>query len=942
MPTVLEISVRVDLSEAFSASASRILTACSTAGTREIYLGFSAAGLVFSALKSLAPVLWSDLGSVNKKMPGEFRHVNEKSFLGLQRFRSTCEVIGSARKSRAKKQSETPRRIGPMKLGRLLLLGALLVVASWTTWGNAAGEGQIPGQGTLNIIHPDGKSGPGCPLEHTSVKAEVSGFMSRVTVTQTFHNPAKEKIEAIYTFPLPGDAAVDDMLIRVRDRVVRGEIKRREEARRIYEQARDRGQVASLLDQERPNIFTQSVANIPPGEKVEITIKYVEMLPYDDGAFKFVFPMVVGPRFIPGQPVSKQGTGWAPDTDRVPDASRITPPVTPEGVRAGHDIDLTVSIDAGVPIIEMKSALHEVEIAQETKNRATVSLKNKKEIPNRDFVLRYLVAGDEIRSGVLTHKDGKQGYLALILIPPKRVRPEQVAPKEMIFVIDRSGSQHGKPLDKAKETMKYVIEHMNPEDTFNVIDFGNTANMLFSEPKKNTPEYRAKAIRHIESLDARGGTWMAPAVELACKQPAPENRLRIVTFMTDGYVGNDFEIISLVQKLRGKSRWFPFGAGNSVNRFLLDNIARVGGGEVDYVLLNSSAEEVGKKFYERIASPVLTDATLTMQGVSLEEVYPEAISDLWDRKPLIFKARYFTSGKGTVTIKGFSGGKEYKQVLDVTLPEKGSENSSLAALWARAKVDDLMGRDLMGVQCGKPKQEMVDEIVRVALEHRIMTQFTSFVAVEETVVTIGGKLTTVTVPVEMPDGVSRERIFGDAKAKEGTAALPATMPVSGLMFGASPEGRASPRIQGAIAPGKQAHVAKRSDAGVATREKVSTLGSAPKEEKEADYALMDKAARKSSDPMDKLSPELRAIVERKDQRTTFTEGKVAVKDGKATVKVWLTATTEEVTKKLKELGLEISFNALTGKMVIGVISLEKIPELAKVAEVKLIEPVSAS
>jgi Ca-activated chloride channel homolog len=826
-----------------------------------------------------------------------------------------------------------------MKLGRLLLFSALLLVGGWASCAGASEKSQLPGQGTLTVIEPDGKPAAGCPLEHTSVKAEVSGFLSRVSVTQTFHNPSKEKIEAIYTFPLPGDAAVDEMLIRVRDRVVRGEIKRREEARRIYEQARDRGQVASLLDQERPNIFTQSVANIPPGEKVEITIKYVEMLPYDDGAFKFVFPMVVGPRFIPGDPVAKQGTGWSPDTDRVPDASRITPNVTPEGVRAGHDIDLSVSIDAGVPILDVKSSLHEVDVTQETKNRATISLKNKKEIPNRDFVLKYLVAGDEIRSGVLTHKDGKQGYVSLIMIPPKRVRPEQVAPKEMIFVIDRSGSQHGKPLDKAKETMKYVIEHMNPDDTFNVIDFGNTANMLFSEPKKNTPEYRAKAIRHIESLDARGGTWMGPAVELVCKQPAPENRLRIVTFMTDGYVGNDFEIISLVQRLRGNSRWFPFGAGNSVNRFLLDNMARVGGGEADYVLLNSSGEEVGKKFYQRIASPVLTDISLTLQGISLEAVYPEAISDLWDRKPLIFKARYSSSGKGTVTIKGFSGGKEYKQVLDVALPEEEAMNGSLASLWARAKVDDLMGRDLLGVQRGKPKQEIVDEIVRVALEHRIMTQFTSFVAVEETVVTIGGKLTTIAVPVEMPDGVSRERIFGDAKA--AMAQLPAAPPGSSVYRGRASEAQLSHRVEGSMAFGKQAYPSAAPPVKPEARKKVASALSLPEEEKDSRHAVADKTDRKNAEPLDKLAPELRAILERKDPRGTYTDGKVSVTDGKTTVKVWLTSTSEEVTKKLKELGLEISFNAMTGKVVIGLISIDKLAELAKMPEVKLIEPVSA-
>ena len=598
-----------------------------------------------------------------------------------------------------------------MKHHKWFAVLALALMGVGLSWLSAIAGAEVPGQGTLTIIEPDGKSGAGCPLEHTSVKAEVSGFVSRVSVVQTFHNPRKEKIEAVYTFPLPNDAAVDAMLMKVGDRVVRGEIKKREEARRIYEEARDRGHVASLLDQERPNIFTQSVANIMPGQKVEITIKYVQVLPYDDGSFKFVFPMVVGPRFIPGQPTGKKGPGWAPDTDQVPDASKITPQVTPEGTRAGHDIDLTVSIDAGVPIRDIKSKLHEITIKRDGSNLATVALKDKKEIPNRDFVLEYLVAGDRIQSGFLAHKEGKEGYVALIMIPPKRIKPAQVSPKEMIFVIDRSGSQHGKPLDKAKETMKYVIDHMNPDDTFNVIDFSNTARMLFSEPKQNSPETRSKAVKYIDSLQANGGTWMGPAVEEVCKTPSPENRLRIVTFMTDGYVGNDFEIISLVKKLRGKSRWFPFGTGNSVNRFLLDNMARVGGGEVDYVLLNRPGEEVAKKFYQRIASPALTDISLSTEGVVLDDMFPAAVSDLWDRKPVIFKARYSKAGKGSVTIKGFSAGKPYEQKLEISLPERETANSSLGSLWARAKVDDLMDRDLMGVQRGKIKNELRDQII---------------------------------------------------------------------------------------------------------------------------------------------------------------------------------------------------------------------------------------
>ncbi len=807
------------------------------------------------------------------------------------------------------------------------------------------GLGAPLGQGSLEIIEPDGKPGPACPLKHTSVKAEISGFVTRVEVKQVFHNPRDVKIEAIYTFPLSANAAVDDMTMRVGDRVVRGIIKRREEARRIYEQARDRGRVASLLDQERPNIFTQSVANIMPGEKVEITIKYVETLNYDDGYFKFVFPMVVAPRFIPGLPSGKQGTGWAPDTTSVPDASRITPPVAEKGKRAGHDIDLTVSIDAGVPIEKVESKLHEVTVDRKDKKRVTVSLKNKKEIPNRDFVLKYLVAADKVRSGVLAHKDGKNGYLTVIMIPPRRVNPEKIAPRELIFVVDTSGSQRGKPLAKAKKTMRYVIDRMNPNDTFNFIDFSNNARMLFSAPKKNTPENRSKALRYIDSLQGTGGTQMIPAVWQALSTPAPENRLRIVTFMTDGMVGNDFEIISMVKRLRDKSRWFPFGTGNSVNRFLLDNLARVGGGEVEYILLNSPGEEVAKKFYKRIASPVLTDISLSFEGVTLKDVYPSVVSDLWSRKPLIFKARYSKSGKGTIKIKGFAGGRPYEQTLDVNLPDKETENASLASLWARAKVDDLMDQDLMGIQRRSPKKEVKEQIIKVALAHRILTQFTSFVAVEEAVVTVGGKPTKVTVPVEMPDGVSREGIFGAdkemtvarqgrhirSKAKAGSwfsGVLPSMRKMTmGSTRGVSPHKRAPQPAASAPSEARPHEPMNRTFEGrpagiITSKDEIS------EREDRTKFAAIAR----------KLSPDLYKLVRMKDKPRNYSKGKILIKDGKLTVQVWLTRISDDILKKLKEKGLKISFKASTGKLVIGEVDLDKLEELSKIKEIRLIEP----
>lgn len=617
------------------------------------------------------------------------------------------------------------------------------------------------GSGTLLAILPGGKPAGQCPLKHTDVKASVSGYVSRVTVKQTFQNTFKDKIEAVYTFPLPENAAVDEMTMRIGDRVIKGNIKKREEARQIYEAARQSGHVASLLDQERPNIFTQSVANIEPGAQVEIEIKYVDLLPYDSGKFTFTFPTVVGPRFMPGTPVGKTGTGRLPDTDVVADASKISPQVAPSGQRAGHDISISLDIDAGVSLSNVHSQLHEIQLTTEGANKAHLNLLNKSTIPNKDFVVSWDVAGDSLKSGYLTHNDGKSGYFTLMLMPPKRVTVENVAPKEMVFLLDCSGSQSGAPLQKAKETMDYVIDHLNPNDTFQIISFSSSLLQFAERPQKVSAATRQRAKEFVRSLQANGGTWMAPAVEKACSIPADEHRLRIVTFMTDGYVGNDFEVTGLVKKLRGKSRWFPFGTGNSVNRFLIDAIAKEGGGEPEYVLLNSSANEVGKKFYDRVSSPVLTDVNVAFDGVEVKEVFPKELSDVWAERPLYIKGRYTKPGAGTVTLTGFAAGKPYKQVLKVNFPEKQSANEVIKPMWARAKVDRLMAEDWQGAQSGSVNGELKEEIVKTALEHHIMTQYTSFVAVEEKQVTKNGKTVTVPVNVEMPDGVSRAATLGE-------------------------------------------------------------------------------------------------------------------------------------------------------------------------------------
>src|SRR6185295_15267014 len=354
-----------------------------------------------------------------------------------------------------------------------------LLVVEFSGSQTIAAPVETAGAGDLQVLDPNGKPKGQCPLKHTDVKAEITGFLSRVTLTQEFENPFKEKIEAVYTFPLPANAAVDDMTMVVGDRTVRGKILRREEAEAVYEAAKNNGQRASLLNQERPNIFTQSVANILPGEKIKITISYVETLTYEDGAYEFVFPMVVGPRYVPGNPTGAQGNGFSPDTDRVPDGSKITPKPAPPGMRAGHDVSLDITLDAGVPIDGLVSRTHDVDVERPDDRRAHVRLKDRETIPNKDFILRYDVAGKKIADALLTHSTGHSGFFTLILQPPERVTAEDVTPKEIVFVLDTSGSMSGFPIEKAKESMKLALDNLYPSDTFNLITFAGDTHILF-------------------------------------------------------------------------------------------------------------------------------------------------------------------------------------------------------------------------------------------------------------------------------------------------------------------------------------------------------------------------------------------------------------------------------------------------------------------------------
>lgn len=662
---------------------------------------------------------------------------------------------------------ETPY---PTLAGVIIL--ALFLTFAFSAFAQPAESPVPPGgvtEGTLNALDKDGNPLGSCPLEHTDVNVDISGFIARVNLTQRFGNPFPDPIEAVYTFPMSDRAAVDRMTMQIGDRIIKGVVKERDEARRIYEAARRAGQAASLLDQERPNIFTQSVANILPGNRIDITISYVEYLQYEDGEYAFSFPMVVGPRYIPGYPI----LNTAPGTNQVPDAGRITPPVTPEGTRAGHDIAVTVAVDAGVPIQNVRSELHAVDIEQPAPSKAVVRLKNQQEIPNRDFILRYAVAGKTIGDAVLTHNIGKEGFFTLVLYPPDRVRPEEATPKEMIFVIDCSGSMRGFPIEKAKKTMRLCIEQMNPKDTFNLISFAGGTGYCFERPVPNTPENRRQALDYLQQLEGSGGTEMMGAIRAALEGPYDDLHLRVVCFMTDGFIGNDMDILGEVKKTAGTSRVFSFGIGNSVNRFLIEQMARMGRGAAEIVSLESQSDEAAERFFERIHSPVLTNITVDFGGLAIDQVYPDpaALPDLFSAQPVILTGRYTAPGAGNIVLRGRTSSGAFERSIPVALPELAPERDVLAPLWARANIDTLMAEDWQGLQQGGTNPEIKAKITQLGLEFSLVTQFTSFVAVEEKIINENGETRRVEVPVEMPDGVSYEGIYGDGMVMQKAAGV---------------------------------------------------------------------------------------------------------------------------------------------------------------------------
>lgn len=579
------------------------------------------------------------------------------------------------------------------------------------------------GTGELRV-----EGGGALVLEHTSMVAEVHAGMARVTLIQWFHNPYEEPIEATYLLPLPSMAAVDTMDLTCGDRRIEGIVLPRQEARDLYEQAKADGKKAALLEQQRDNLFTQKVAGICPGETVEVTIQYVETVPYDDGTYSLALPTTVGPRFAPPWDV--------PDHDLI----------DTEYERTGHDVDITVYVDEGLPLESVWSDSHDVDI-EDADWGGQITLTQGDVIPNRDFTLSWTLAGNEPRAALLAYRpDEDDGYLALTVEPPILSDTFEQRPRELLFVLDASCSMGGQPWELASQTVLHALDRLGPNDTFDVVTFSNGDSALFETPQPATKANKAAAKEWLAEAYDGGGTQMERGILRSLGMPETD-RLRLVLFLTDGYIGDEAEMFRLVREHRGKARLFSLGIGEAPNRYLLEGLAEMGKGQVSYQSAGRPIAETVGEFYERIAHPAMTDIRIDWGGLEVVETYPKSIPDLWVGQPIRVIARYRGAGEATVRLTGVVGRETWEQELTVELPERSLEHEALGSLWARRKIRDLEWYP------GKLTSEQVeDAIVDVAMEHHLVSKYTSLVAVDDRPSRCGPASFSLEIPHELPAG----------------------------------------------------------------------------------------------------------------------------------------------------------------------------------------------
>ena len=607
-------------------------------------------------------------------------------------------------------------------------------------------------QGTL-LLKSKGET-LAVPAVATDAEIKVSGIVARAVVRQTYRNPYDAWFEGIYVFPLPENAAVDHLRMKVGERVIEGDIKERQAARAQYEQAKSSGQRAALVEQERPNMFTTSVANIPPRGEITVEIEYQQTLRHDSGSVSLRFPMVVGPRYIPGTPSEGRGHGWSPNTDQVPDAARITPPVlNPDKHAPTNPVHLKVVLDAGVPLARVDSPYHPI-VMRETDGGSRIVELAAGEVPaNKDFELTWTPAAGHVpQAALFSELRGDKHYALLMVLPPAKEVAAARLPREVIFVIDTSGSMSGSSLVQAKEALELAVSRLAEQDSFNVIEFNSYAKALYPEARPANAGNRGRAVEFVRRLQSQGGTEMALALNLALNGRENPGRVRQVIFLTDGAVGNEDGLFKLIQDKLGDSRLFTVGIGSAPNSHFMTKAAQSGRGTFTYIGRIEEVKEKMGQLFAKLESPVLKGIELAWPGAA--EAWPKRVPDLYLGEPIVVSAA-LDKMQGELRITGLRGDVSWQ----ATLPLDGARSGrGMGVLWARAKIASLVD----SLRDGAKEDDVREAVVDVALAHHLVSKYTSLVAVDKTPLRpADAALKSGAVPTNLPEGWEFEKVFGE-------------------------------------------------------------------------------------------------------------------------------------------------------------------------------------
>jgi Ca-activated chloride channel family protein len=622
----------------------------------------------------------------------------------------------------------------------LTLLLALLALGATP----ARAEGRRVTEGTLLWRSAGQQTAVPAPLLATEVDMRVTGMVVRAVVRQSFENPSTEWAEGVYVFPLPEDAAVDHLRMRVGDRVIEGQIQERMAAKTAYEAARKRGRRVSLVEQERPNVFTASVANIPSGAAIEIELEYQQTVRYDAGRFGLRFPMVVGPRYIPG----------APHTDAVQDASRITPPVAHPSRGPINSVRLRLELEPGLALAGIESPSHPIHARPLSGGRWEVELQQVSVPADRDFELVWTpAAGTAPTTVVLTEAEGDEAFALLMVLPPAGAAPPQRLPREVVFVLDHSGSMAGASMDQAKAALKLALARLQPGDRFNVIRFNHRADSLYTGAEPASRSNLAAAERYVDAIRADGGTEMLPALTRALDGGGGGDRLRQVVFLTDGAVGNEAQLFQAIRERLGDSRLFTIGIGSAPNSHFMREAARLGRGTFTYIASTTAVQQKMVALFGKLESPVLADMRLELDGASDAEVLPARVPDLYVGEPVVVAVRARRLPAEAI-VRGRIGGTPWESRVPL---RQAAPGSGLAVHWGRAKIEALLDQDRPGSEPEGLRRAVVD----VALRHHLVSAHTSLVAVDVTPARPDGAgLVTHALATDLPHGWQYEAVFG--------------------------------------------------------------------------------------------------------------------------------------------------------------------------------------